>query len=515
MGSLRTNAHVHPGWSIPSRIVPGPIVGGSEKPRRTSRSRRPNTAVSTVRTSASYPAAAARSTISRDQPPVTPRVDLEPEPAVAHGAHLLDRACAERRQRVRQTGASSGPRDGELAVGIGDAGETGRRENQREGDGSTEDRSAGVDLLDAPQHAWAERRPRRTRLRWPRACARPRRHRRCSRTRRPAAGAGRAGGGRRPRRPGRGGARPDPSRPARSERPSAACGTGSPAAPARFLAISRGLGHDRVHHADGTRGNSGTMGHMSGDRVGIPHVAALDGLRGLAVAGVLLFHGGHLSGGYLGVDLFFVLSGFLITTLLLVESSSRGRVALGSFWARRARRLLPAIAGVLVGVALYCVVFVEPGRARTDPRRRPGHRRVRRELASCLLPPGLLGTVPVSVTAATHVVAGDRGAVLPRVATGLRRARGVAGPQDAGRRARGRARGRGIVDDPHGLALRSRQPGTRVLRDRHAGGRDLRRRRPGRGPRDLGLRAGPWWSTRSSRSRASPVSGSWRSGGPR
>ena len=100
------------------------------------------------------------------------------------------------------------------------------------------------------------------------------------------------------------------------------------------------------------------MGHMSGgERVGIPHVAALDGLRGLAVAGVLLFHGGHLTGGYLGVDLFFVLSGFLITTLLLVESSSRGRIALGGFWARRARRLLPAIAGLLVGVALYCIVF--------------------------------------------------------------------------------------------------------------------------------------------------------------
>ena len=102
------------------------------------------------------------------------------------------------------------------------------------------------------------------------------------------------------------------------------------------------------------------MGLVSGDGARIPHVAALDGLRGLAVAGVLLFHGGHLSGGYLGVDLFFVLSGFLITTLLLVESSSHGRIALGAFWARRARRLLPAIAGVLVGVALYCIVIANP-----------------------------------------------------------------------------------------------------------------------------------------------------------
>ena len=92
----------------------------------------------------------------------------------------------------------------------------------------------------------------------------------------------------------------------------------------------------------------------------IRHVPALDGLRGLAVAGVLLFHGGHLTGGYLGVDLFFVLSGFLITSLLLAESDRNGSVGLGGFWARRARRLLPALAGLLVGVAVYCVVLADP-----------------------------------------------------------------------------------------------------------------------------------------------------------
>ncbi|MFF8912233.1 acyltransferase family protein [Streptomyces sp. NPDC015032] len=78
------------------------------------------------------------------------------------------------------------------------------------------------------------------------------------------------------------------------------------------------------------------------------HVAALDGLRGFAVAAVLLFHAGHLRGGFFGVDLFFVLSGFLITGLLLGETAGRGRIALAEFWARRARRLLPALVCVVV-----------------------------------------------------------------------------------------------------------------------------------------------------------------------
>ena len=87
------------------------------------------------------------------------------------------------------------------------------------------------------------------------------------------------------------------------------------------------------------------------------HQPALDGLRGAAVAGVLLFHAGHLRGGYLGVDAFFVLSGFLITSLLLVERARSGGIGLGAFWARRARRLLPALFAVLAFVALYALVI--------------------------------------------------------------------------------------------------------------------------------------------------------------
>lgn len=83
-----------------------------------------------------------------------------------------------------------------------------------------------------------------------------------------------------------------------------------------------------------------------------PHIPALDGLRGVAVSGVLLFHTGHLPGGFLGVDLFFVLSGYLITDLLLREVERRGTISLTAFWGRRIRRLQPALLMMLVVVTL-------------------------------------------------------------------------------------------------------------------------------------------------------------------
>ncbi|CAL9631365.1 acyltransferase family protein [Streptomyces sp. enrichment culture] len=85
---------------------------------------------------------------------------------------------------------------------------------------------------------------------------------------------------------------------------------------------------------------------------GRAHIAPLDGLRGAAVLGVLLFHAGLFSGGFLGVDLFFVLSGFLITGLLLREAGTTGTVGLARFLTRRARRLLPALAAMGVGTLL-------------------------------------------------------------------------------------------------------------------------------------------------------------------
>lgn len=64
------------------------------------------------------------------------------------------------------------------------------------------------------------------------------------------------------------------------------------------------------------------------------HVSSLDGLRGVAVLGVLLFHADLLPGGFLGVDLFFALSGYLITDLLLREVAATGTVSLTAFWGR-------------------------------------------------------------------------------------------------------------------------------------------------------------------------------------
>src|SRR5579862_7598334 len=79
----------------------------------------------------------------------------------------------------------------------------------------------------------------------------------------------------------------------------------------------------------------------------------LDGVRAVAIIAVIAYHLGDLGGGWLGVDVFFVLSGYLITTLLLAERRRRGRINLPGFWARRARRLLPAVLLLLGAVAVY------------------------------------------------------------------------------------------------------------------------------------------------------------------
>ncbi len=82
----------------------------------------------------------------------------------------------------------------------------------------------------------------------------------------------------------------------------------------------------------------------------LPYRPGLDGVRALAVTGVVLYHAGvsWIPGGFLGVDVFFVLSGYLITSMLLAERAGAGRIDLSRFWSGRARRLLPALGLVVL-----------------------------------------------------------------------------------------------------------------------------------------------------------------------
>jgi len=91
----------------------------------------------------------------------------------------------------------------------------------------------------------------------------------------------------------------------------------------------------------------------------VPYLPGLDGMRAVAVIGVMVYHANHawLSGGFLGVEVFFVISGYLITLLLVAEKERTGRVSLRKFWMRRARRLLPALYVMMGALAVYMVFF--------------------------------------------------------------------------------------------------------------------------------------------------------------
>jgi peptidoglycan/LPS O-acetylase OafA/YrhL len=108
---------------------------------------------------------------------------------------------------------------------------------------------------------------------------------------------------------------------------------------------------------------------VSGGLAGRGYVPALDGLRALAVIGVLVFHDDRLGGGFLGVDLFFAVSGLLITSLLIDEHDRSGTIDLIGFWGRRLRRLLPAALMLLVATVIVFRLFADTGEwivARTD-----------------------------------------------------------------------------------------------------------------------------------------------------
>jgi len=106
-------------------------------------------------------------------------------------------------------------------------------------------------------------------------------------------------------------------------------------------------------------------------RVSLSRHSGLDGLRGVAVILVIIFHSGldWLPGGFLGVSVFFTLSGFLITSLLINECENTGRLNLALFWGRRLRRLAPAslvvIAGI-VGFASWLSTSIEASRIKGD-----------------------------------------------------------------------------------------------------------------------------------------------------
>jgi peptidoglycan/LPS O-acetylase OafA/YrhL len=92
-----------------------------------------------------------------------------------------------------------------------------------------------------------------------------------------------------------------------------------------------------------------------------PYMPGIDAMRALAVLAVFGYHAGldWVPGGFLGVDVFFVISGYLITSLLLREFRGTGHIQLARFWVRRARRLLPAV-GVLIAVAMIVSAIAEP-----------------------------------------------------------------------------------------------------------------------------------------------------------
>jgi len=108
--------------------------------------------------------------------------------------------------------------------------------------------------------------------------------------------------------------------------------------------------------AQRTRGPSGVGTQLS-------YMPALDGIRAVSILGIMANHGGFVwaDGGVISVNVFFVLSGFLITLLLMKEWVRSGTIRLRAFWARRARRLLPALFVLLGGIGLYLLWFAPDG----------------------------------------------------------------------------------------------------------------------------------------------------------
>jgi peptidoglycan/LPS O-acetylase OafA/YrhL len=89
-------------------------------------------------------------------------------------------------------------------------------------------------------------------------------------------------------------------------------------------------------------------------------ILEMQGLRALAVILVIVYHADFILGGFIGVDIFYVISGYLITNLIIKEISIKGSLSLSNFYHRRIKRLLPASALVLLATALTRYIFLPP-----------------------------------------------------------------------------------------------------------------------------------------------------------
>ena len=147
------------------------------------------------------------------------------------------------------------------------------------------------------------------------------------------------------------------------------------------------------------------------------YIAGLDGMRAIAVLAVIAYHlnVGWAKGGLLGVGVFFTLSGYLITDLLLSHWDRHGDLGLGMFWLRRARRLLPALFLMLIVVSIWVALF-DASQISQVRREVVVGAAVLRQLVDDRRPRLVLRALRGAAAARPPVVAVDRGAVLPGVA---------------------------------------------------------------------------------------------------
>ncbi len=158
--------------------------------------------------------------------------------------------------------------------------------------------------------------------------------------------------------------------------------------------------------------------------------ADVEGLRAVAVVTVLAFHAHvpHAGGGFVGVDVFFVISGFLITTLLVREAEATGSVDLAAFFARRARRILPLASLVLAVTTAAAGLLLTPLAAADAARDALAAARQVANVHFAAQEADYSAARPSGQPAAALLVAGRRGAVLPGLGAaggpGVRASRG-------------------------------------------------------------------------------------------